>query len=466
MGEVLKTGVREPGFGDRPERLLIAGGTVWTEEGPSRGDVLVEGERIAAVGGLAAATGDVRAIDVSGCDVLPGCIDVHVHVDDRIGRFDLADDLASGTEIAVRTGITSFFTFVTQRGGETLTQAVERVETRVRRTSRCDVGLHLTPTGWPWNWDEVAALVERGHRTFKLYTTYRDAGLYSDYGRLEEVMRRLVPMGARLLVHCEDDACLAAVDPAGVDLCAAQSHTRLRPEKAEITAIERVVELSGRTGCPVHVVHVSTDAGLELIDRARAHAPVTCETCPQYVLLDDAVLAAPDGHRWLCTPPLRPPATRARLEAAVAASAFELFATDHCPFARTDKDVGGRDIRTVPNGLPGLGALVPLLHDLLVRRHGLPLTELARRLAANPAHLTGTYPRKGTLRPGSDADLVVLDTDGPPRPIHSTLADCHDPWAGRTTRLSARLVLLRGEIVVRNGETLAGRAHGGKLLLA
>jgi dihydropyrimidinase len=466
VGEILGTGARGSGLENRVRRLVLAGGTLWDEEGGRRADILVEGERIAAVGDLSAADHGAHVIDVSGLHLLPGLIDAHVHVADRVGGLELADDFGSASDVAVCNGVTSFFTFVTQRGGETLAQAVERVEARLAGHSRCDVGLHLTPTGWPWDWNQVSHQVERGHRTFKLYTTYREAGLYTDYTRLEEVMRGLTRLGARLLVHCEDEAALAEAAGAEPDPGSATWHARLRPEAVETTAIARVVELSDRTGCPVHVVHVSTESGLEVVERAAATAQTTCETAPHYLLLDESALAKPGGHRWLCTPPLRSSATRAAMEAAAAASRFDLFATDHCPFRAADKDRAAGDAGAVPKGLPGLGALVPVLHDLLVTRHGLPLSELARRLAANPARLTGTFPRKGVLRPGSDADVVALDPGGPPRPVRSTRAPCHDPWSTRTTRLAVRLVVRRGEVVVLDGAVAADSGRGGRLLLA
>ncbi|MBP1620095.1 MAG: D-hydantoinase [Acidobacteria bacterium] len=447
-------------------RLLVAGGTVWDEQGGRRADVLVDGETIAAVGNLAGEVGEAEVIEASGLDVLPGFIDFHVHLDDRIGGVEIADDFASGSEIAIRNGITTLMSFATQRPEETLDAAVGRWVARAGGRSHCDVGFHLTPTAWPWDRPEVERLVARGFRTFKLYTTYRPAGLYTDYERLDEAMRALARLGAGLLVHCEDDATLAGIDSASLDLREPFSHTRLRPEAAEVTAIGRVLDSARRAGCRLHVVHVSTADGVALIDAARSRQEVSCETGPHYLLLDDARLAAEDGQGLLCTPPLRSAATRARLEAAAVAGAFDLFATDHCPFRRTDKLAPRPDVRTVPNGLPGLGALVPLVFELLVASHRRPLAELVVRLAANPARVAGLYPRKGVIRPGSDADLVVVDPAGPQRPVVATLADCPDPWHGRTTTLAVRRVVRRGEVVVADGRLVAPDRRGGRVLAA
>ena len=443
--------------------IVILGGTAWTPEGARRADLRVAGGAIAEVGDLAPLPGE-RVIDATGLHVLPGMIDAHVHVDDTVGGCELADTFPTASELAVRTGVTTLAGFATQRPGETLAGALERCRARARGRTHCDVHFHLTPTAWPWPWDEVERLVAGGCTTFKLYTTYREAGLYTSYERLAEVMGRLAPLGARLLVHCEDDETLRAVDVSTLDRADPHEHARLRPEAAEVAAVGRVVDLAARTGCPVHIVHVSTADALARIAAGRSRAAVTCETAPHYLLLGEASLSGRNGHRFLCTPPLRAAVTRARLEADAAAGAFDLFATDHCAFTRADKDAEREDFRAVPSGIAGVGALVPTLFELLVVRHRLGLGELATRLAANPAKLLGIYPKKGAIAAGSDADVVVVDPAGPRRPVVSTLADAYETYPGRTTTWDVRHVLRSGETVVADGALVAPGRPTGRVL--
>ena len=437
--------------------LLLKGGRVWVEGGPVRADVRVEGGRIAAVGeGLGCPPGG-EVLDVSSLDVLPAFADLHVHAGDRIGRFELADSWGSASQVAVATGITTLFGFATQAPGETLSETLKRCQRRAEG-ALCQVCFHLTPTTWPWDWEEVAATVAQGVRTFKLYTTYREAGLYTPYRRFAVVMRRLVRLGGRLLVHCEDEGVLAAAATGAVDPSDPFSHTWRRPAAVEVEGIRRIVALARETGCPTHVVHVSTAAGVRLVAAARASgAPVTCETAPHYLLLDQERLRGAGGHRFLCTPPLRDEATRHELEQLAAAGAVDLFATDHCAFSRQDKDAGG-ELAAVPQGLPGLGGLVPLSYELFVVRHRWTLGELAEKLAAAPARLAGLYPRKGCIRAGADADLVVLTTSPTPRPVRTTVADSYDPFAGWSSTLDVRWVL-RGGVVV-GGSAAGGAFHG------
>ncbi len=433
--------------------LVIRGGTVWSERDRCRADVLIEGDRVAAVGEIEP---DGRAtVDATGLAVLPGLIDVHVHADDTINGCDLADSFASAGAVALANGVTTIGSFATQRPGETLTEAAERMAGRARH-SRGRVALHLTPTGWPWDWDEIADLVDRGFVTFKLYTTYRDAGLYTPYDRLEEAMQGLAALGATLLVHCEDDEAVRLATEADDEPAAATGHPERRPAAAEDAAVAAVVTLAADTGCATHVVHVSTPEGAELVAVARRRARVTCETAPHYLLLDRRRLAADDGHRFLCTPPLRDPESRSHLEGLAAAGAFDLLATDHCAFTRADKDRHRDDARLVPQGLAGLGALVPLAYEVLVRRHGCSLAELVRVLSANPARLLGAYPERGVIAAGGLADLVLLDEHGPDRPVVSSFADCHEAYAGCTTPLLVRRAFVGGREVVRDGELVPG----------
>ena len=285
-------------------RTLVRNGRVASEGRVESADLLLEGGRVAAVGrGLGPAD---REIDASGCFVLPGLVDFHVHIGDRIGRFDLADDYESGTRVAVRNGVTTLCAFATQGPGQSLEEALRVARRKAEGRCHADVAWHLTPTRFePPDWAEMEALVRAGHRTFKLYTTYRGAGLFSDHERLEELFRRLGPLGVRFLLHCEDDALLESVEVAALDLSLASAHARLRPEAAEVASVEALLDLAARCSVPLHVVHVSTVGAAERIRDARARQDVTCETCPQYLWLDESWLDRPDGHRWLCSPPLR-----------------------------------------------------------------------------------------------------------------------------------------------------------------
>ncbi len=421
---------------------------MWCEEGPRHAEVLLEGGRIAAIGASLAAGRGARILDAQGLEVMPAYLDLHVHAADRIGPYELADSWETVARAALATGVTTLFGFVTQAPGESLAAAVARCRARAVGAP-CDVRFHLTPTGWPWPWGEVEELMAHGFTTFKLYTTYREAGLYTSYDRLAEVMEWLAPRGGRLLVHCEDEGVLAAAGQRPADPADPVAHALWRPPEAEVEAIRRVVALAAATACPTHIVHVSTGDGAQLVAAARrAGAPVTCETAPHYLCFSDAALRRPDGHRFLCTPPLRPEEVRQGLVAAAVAGQVHVFATDHCAFRRVDKDGQERDARKVPRGVAGAGALVPVTYELLVARRGLPLGSWLEALATTPARVAGLYPRRGVIREGAEADLVVLAPSAAPVPVRATRADAYDPYGGMEVGLAVRWVVREGRVVL------------------
>lgn len=432
-------------------KLAIRNGRVAQGDTLVKADVLVEDGLVMAVGQVGPAD---RDIDASGCYVLPGFMDFHTHVDDHIGRFYLADSYETATREAVLNGITTLCTFVTQAEGQSLRQAM--VAARAKALDHChgDVLWHLTPTTFGHgDMRFLAALLEAGYRTIKLYTTYRPAGLYVSYQGLGDLFERLAPLGATFMVHCEDDDIIAHVEPSALDLSRAHSHTRLRSEEAEVVAIRRVTELALAKGASLHVVHVSTLEGAREIVRAKAEGDVSMETCPQYLYLDDTFLDRPDGHHWLCSPPLR--GHREEFRALAREGAFDMIATDHCAFRPEDKDSwNGKDLRQVPNGMPGLGALPHVTWKIWEDDPDRSALGLATHLALNPALRAGVADRKGAILPGMDADIVVLDPDGPERPVRSTGVPTFEPFPGFTTKLHFRSVLLRGVPRVQDGRLL------------
>lgn len=429
-------------------KTLIKNGTVWLEDRALIADVLVQDGLIAEIGTVTCRIDDCEIIDAASLHVLPGFIDIHTHLDDEIGGYRLADDWATGSEMALVNGITTLCGFITQRPGRPLRESAEAALGRAEAGSLCDYAFHLTPvTFGKGDWAYMESLASDGFRTFKFYTTYRQAGLYLGYEDLGIAMQRVSEMGLGVLAHCEDDGLLEQARGKIADRSDPFSHTLSRPAKAEVEAVERVLAMARRTKCRTHIVHVSTAEAAELILRARGEAPITCETCPQYLFLSEDRLRGEEGHRFICSPPFRSEENRRVLCGLGLSGAFDAYATDHCAFSRRDKDEHLADFAKVPNGLPGIGALVPLIWEL----HGDP-GAMALRLALNPAKIAGLYPRKGVIRKGSDADLVILGAECKERVMRSSLSDVYEPYPDKTTRLEASRVLLRGMTVVAGGE--------------
>ena len=431
--------------------LLVRNGKVLQGEEFVHTDILIKGGLIERIG-PAEPGYDGPAIDAQGFPVLPGFIDMHTHLDDTIGTYTLADDISSGTRVAVENGITTVGTFVTETTDVPLTAAFARMSDRIRGHAYGDVALHVTPTRFDAaGWRGIEDVLACGVRTVKLYTTYRKAGIYSSYDDLGRIFERLKGRGVRVLVHCEDDLILDAAAADIADWSEASAHALARPPAAEMAAVREVLTRGAAHGVPLHIVHVSTPEGADLIAEARRTQDVSCETCPQYLALDASWLERADGHRWICSPPLRPEALTKQMAARATAGLFDVFATDHCPFLCEDKDAGAGDVRTVANGLPGLGTLPHLAYAALLGGKGDPLARLAKHLSVNPAKAMGLYPRKGSLQPGADADIVILSPDDDPHPVRSSLAETYEPYPGFLTRLRMHTVLVHGIPVVHDG---------------
>jgi dihydropyrimidinase len=442
----------------------IRNGLVCLDDRIQQADVLVRDGRIVAITDPATAeAGDY--IDATGAFVLPGMIDVHTHIDDRIGSYQLADDYRSGTRVAVENGITTIATFVTETTDKSLTAAVDVALQKASGNCYADHWWHLTPIRFDLDgWDAIEVLMRKGFRLFKFYTTYRQAGLLSSYDHLEWIFEKLAGRDVQFLIHCEDDDILAAVHVPREEWAHPAAHARSRPPQAEMVAVREVLRRAERHQAAVHIVHVSTPGALELIEDARPAVRVTCETCPQYLFLDESWLRREDGHRWICSPPLRSSQMRMAMEAAACHGGVDLFATDHCAFSRSDKDGHRTSVREVPNGIAGIGALPHLAFRLLAAHCSEPMLEMAKRLSTNPAKLLGAYPRKGALQPGADADLVVMRVGQTEHPVRSSLSDVHETYAGMTSGLEIEHVLLRGAKTVLNGCVLKPEERSGRPL--
>jgi len=423
-------------------------------------DLLIEDERIAAIERDLAAPG-AQVLDATGCLVLPGVIDAHTHIALDTGVYKTPDDWLIGTRAAACGGVTTVVDFATQFPGQTLRQAVEG-RIAEAKDAVIDYALHVMVAAGAGT-APLRELVELGTPSLKLYTTYRP-NYYADDATILRLMMACADLGIRVLVHCEDDALVTAQTES---LIAAgktgwRYHGQSRPAQAEQEAVGRVLSLADQARCPVHIVHCSTARSVELVAEARARGQaVSCETCPQYLVLDSRAYAGPDPWRYILQPPLRDPGEPERLWALVAQGAVDQIATDHCDYTAAQKTAADDFTRT-PGGLPGLETLLPLMYTYGVAAGRMKPVQLAALLAANPARLWGLWPRKGALAPGADADLVIYD----PRPegiIHA--ADLHHlagytPYEGLRVQGRVRATVVRGQIVYQNGHFRGHRGWG------
>jgi dihydropyrimidinase len=431
----------------------VAGGLVVTPEGARNVDVIVEGERIAALDGRGA--GEGRVVDAVGCVVLPGGVDPHTH---------LLADVAAATRSALHGGTTTALSFTAPRPGERPAEALARARDELLPPAAMDVGLHASI----WEPEQLGGgdLVELkalGATGVKLFLAYPELGMMASDRRLYETLRDAARIGLPVLVHCENGGAIEAL----VDeyLAAGRREARCfadtRPPEVEQEAVHRTLALAYLARAPVYLVHLSTAGAVELVrERRAAGQAVSAESCTHHLALDARLYDRPDAARFLTAPPLRPREDIEALWDSVHDRTLSTVGSDHAqaryhPEARSPGDFTG-----IPYGLPGVETRLPLLLSL-GRERGVPLERLVELVSSGPARAFGLYPRKGAVMPGADADLVVWDPDAEwtiePRTLHDELEDT--PYAGMRVHGRVRSVLLRGEPVVEDGE-LPGTALG------
>jgi len=281
-------------------------------------------------------------------------------------------------------------------------------------------------------------------------------------------MKRAKSLGVMITVHPENDGLVNTRrrEFSESGCTAPKYHALSRPEPCEAEAINRAIQISVVAGdAPLYIVHLSNHLGMQYIRLAKQNGAknLFVETCPQYLLLDDSCYEREDGLKYILSPPLRHKANNALLWSDIELGDIDTVATDHCPFDFTLKEkLGGRDFTKCPNGMPGVELRFPLMFSEGVMKDRISPVEFARLCATNPAKLFGMYPKKGVIRPGSDADIVIMDPEKGYTVTHGKLHENVDytPYEGVDMLCSVDCVISRGDVIVRNNEFIGHKARG------
>jgi dihydropyrimidinase len=451
-------------------RTLIQNGTIVTASDTYGGDILIEDERVTTIGASLAVEADLT-IDASGKLVLPGGVDVHTHLDMPFGGTTSADDFESGTIAAAHGGTTSIVDFAIQYKGERLHDAWENWARRADGKAAIDYGFHMIITDLTDQVEqEMDALVRQGITSFKLFMAYRGV-LMLDDGSIFRALLRTGTNGGTICMHAENGDVIDVL----VRRALAEGHTApkfhalTRPARAEAEATHRAICLAEMAEVPIYIVHLSAAEALRQVTEARDRGlPVFAETCPQYLFLSYDNYEEPgfDGAKYVMSPPLRPRQGREELWQGLAFNDLQAISTDHCPFCmKEQKELGRGDFSKIPNGAPGIETRMSLVYDGGVRTGRISLNRFVELTSTSPAKIFGLYPRKGTIAPGADADIVVFD---PERQVTLSAKTLHmkvdyNPYEGRKVTGAPETVLSRGRVVVDNGR-FVGRAGCGSFI--
>jgi dihydropyrimidinase len=448
--------------------LAIKNGLVVTAANSFSADIGIVGEKIAAIDqGLHGK----RLIDAGGKLVLPGAVDPHVHLEMPQGAVVSSDDFETGTIAAACGGTTTIIDFVEPEGDERLLEALVNRRAQADGRAVIDYGLHMTlVNARETTLAQVPDALQAGCSSFKTYTIYE--GFYLEDNAMINALEAVHSAGGLVIVHAENrhivkhlqDKFLAAgqVEP--------RFHPRSRPPIVEAEAVQRVLALAEVAGSPLYVVHISTRLGVEALQHARFRGQTAFgETCPQYLLLTDARYDQPglEGAKFVCSPPLRPADNPPALWDGLAHGHLQTVGSDHCPFNYAEQKIRGGDTFTlIPNGMPGIEARLALLYTFGVGQGRLSLNRWVEVCCTDPAKIFGLYPKKGTLAPGADADIVIFD---PQREVTLTQEVLHEqvdytPYEGFNLRGYPDVTIARGQVLCQDGEFIGPKGYGRFLL--
>src|SRR5215510_13872527 len=451
-------------------RTLIKHGTIVTAVDQYKGDVLIEDETIAQICTSFAVAAD-KVIDASGKYVLPGGIDVHTHLDMPFGGTTSADDFESGTIAAAFGGTTAIVDFAIQYRGQTLHHALETWAKKAQGKAAIDYGFHMIVTDLTDQVEqEMDALVREGVTSFKLFMAYPGVFMLDD-ASIFRALLRTGKNGGTICMHAENGGVIDVLVKKALaeGKTAPKYHALTRPARAEGEATHRAIALAEMADVPIYIVHLSAAEALEMVTEARDRGlPAFAETCPQYLFLSYDNYEEPgfDGAKYVMSPPLSPKETQERLWRGLAYNDLQVISTDHCPFCmKEQKELGTGDFSKIPNGAPGVETRMSLVYDGGVRTGKISLNRFVELTSTSPAKIFGLFPRKGTIAPGSDADIVVFD---PNRTITLSAKTLHmnvdyNPYEGRQVTGATDTVLSRGRVIIEDGK-FVGRAGAGSFI--
>lgn len=442
--------------------LVIKNGTIITAESTLiQADIAVSGEKIAHIGSNLSGK---QEIDATGKYVIPGAVDIHVHMQMPLPNgVTSADTFFTGTRAAAFGGTTAIVDFVAPEPDESMMDALAKRRAEADGQVVIDYGLHMTISPHELDKvDELPGVIEAGVSTLKLYMAY---GFRLRDDELFKALQAAKKYGILSVVHAENWDVITTLIEQNLALgnTSPRWHPRSRPAIMEGEAAGRVIDMATYIGTPVHIFHVSCDEVVQRIKIARQRdLPVTGETCPHYLFKTwDAFEAEGiEGALPVCAPPIREQEQQDSLWQALAAGDLQIVTTDHCPFVKADKARGLDNFSQIPGGVPSIEMRLAGIYDG-VRRGILSLNQWVDLCCTRPAKLAG-FTKKGHFAPGYDADIVIFDPEKEVRLSTDSLHE-HVDWTlyeGLQLKGWPIVTIARGQIIVSDGEFVSHNNYG------
>jgi dihydropyrimidinase len=435
--------------------LLIQGGLLVDTEWTRHADILIDGQKIVHVANKISEDSlppGTEIISAEGLCVLPGLIDSHTHYHLVSRGTVTADSFKEGSELAAFGGVTTVIDFADDdKKGNLKACGKSRIDD-MKKEMAIDFSLHQGVYSYrPGIEKELEELKKSGIRTIKLFTTYKNVGyLIEKKDELTSLFKECKRLDMMVCVHCEDDSLVTKINDEWEGTYTPADHAEMRPSEVEARGIETVAAIAHQEDMRLYVVHLSSKAGLEVVRKYRElGTDIVVETTPHYLFLNKSKLIGEDGPLYVMTPPLRTHEDNLALQEALINGEIQVVATDHCSFTH-DQKLQSHDCRTILPGIPGTEEMFALIHTFAYEHGVFGLSQLVNLMSTGPAKIFGLYPQKGSLRVGSDADIVLFDPEETwtldKKNVHS--AAKYTPYEGTEVTGRVKATYLRGRMLM------------------
>lgn len=450
--------------------LLIKGGEIITAESRRKADIYIEGETITRIEENIPASPGTEVIDATGKLVFPGFIDPHVHIHLPFMATFAKDTHTTASVAALVGGTTTFIEMCCPSRNEDAIEGYRTWKQRAEGNSACDYAFHMAVTRYDATTEaQLREIVRDGTTSFKVFLAYKNFFGITDE-ELYPTLKLAAELGVITAAHCENAELVSKLQQSLITAgkTGPEWHEPSRPESVEAEGTTRFAAFLEATGSVGYVVHLSCVPALRAAVEARLRGvSIHVESVLPHFLLDKsfAERKGVEGMKHVMSPPLRDKRNQAALWAALNTGLIDAVGTDHCPFDLNQKLLGKDDFTQIPNGIPGIEERVNLIYTYGVKRGTLDLHRFVDALSTRAARLFGLYPRKGTIAVGSDADLVVYDTNyrGTISVKNQHTNNDYNGFEGFAIEGRPAVVTVRGKVQVRDG-VFTGTPGIGKFL--
>jgi dihydropyrimidinase len=451
--------------------LLIKGGRIITATEDYKADIYCADETITRIEKSIDASKlpkKTEVISASGKYVFPGFIDPHVHIYlPFMGTF-AADDYESASMAALAGGTTTLIEMICPGPKDEPWDAYQLWRSQAKKKAAVDYSFHMSVVRFDAKArPQFERIVKDGVASFKVFLAYKGALDLSDE-HLYQAMSLAKKLGVIVTAHCEN---AEAIDAMQKSLLAEQKsgpewHAPSRPPVVEAAGVNHICTFAQLTGAHVYAVHTSCeDAVREALNARLRGVDVWIESVAPHLVLDESYAELPDfeGAKYVMSPPLRHKRHQDVLWSGLRSRSISTVGTDHAPFTFNDQKKMGVDAFTkIPNGIPTIQERIDLVHTYGVAKGRLSLNDMVDACSTSAARIFGMYPKKGTIKIGSDADLVVYDPKAKGKFTHAesySRAD-YSAYEGWDKIGRASVVTVRGQVQARNGKFVGTIGRG------